>query len=429
MKKYFLKKGILKNDEHLYTRTAANLEEAFSIVKPIVDEVKKHGDVALKTYTEKFDRVRLTSLSVSEKEIAHACARIPAPMQTACTQAKHNIEKFHSAHNTPHKKVKITAGVTCFTETRPIEKVGLYVPGGTAPLASTVLMLGIPARIAGCKEIVLATPPMQDGSVADSILYAAHLCGITQIFKVGGAQAIAALAFGTKSIPNVYKIFGPGNQYVTAAKMIVSATPGGPLIDMPAGPSEVLVIADAHARADFVASDLLAQAEHSPEAHVVLITLSEKKADEILYEVKRHVTLLPRKDIAHASLAHGRIIIAPSVKEAVAFSNRYAPEHLILNIRNAEQYVPRILNAGSVFLGPYSSEAAGDYASGTNHSLPTYGYARATSGVSVHSFQKQITFQEVTKRGAKKIGRAVVTMATEEALEGHARAMRMRYES
>ncbi len=428
MKKYYFRQlddTLLKT---LCERKAIRFDAVLPIVQDVLREVKLSGDKAIREYTEKFDNVCLSSFAVTRAEIELACERVPKNIQSAFNKAVRNIERFHKSQIVKLKKVETMAGVSCFAEARPIDKVGLYIPGGTAPLPSTVLMLAIPAKLAGCKEIVLATPPTKDGNVADIILFAAKLCGITQIFKIGGAQAIAALAFGTESVPKVYKIFGPGNQYVTAAKMLVSIDTDGAAIDMPSGPTEVLVIADEKARADFVASDLLSQAEHGVDSQAILVTTTGKKADEILAKVKRQLKTLPRKEIAQKSFGNSFTIVVDSIDEAISFSNRYAPEHLILNIVNAKKYVPAITNAGSVFLGAYSCESAGDYASGTNHSLPTYGYARVFGGVSVSSFQKQVTFQEITKQGAKNLGPIVATMASQESLEGHKRAMELRYQ-
>jgi histidinol dehydrogenase len=355
-----------------------------------------------------------------------ACARIAPEVQSAFNEAAANIEKFHTTGLTGRRTVETMPGVTCFSEMRPIEKVGLYIPGGTAPLPSTVLMLAVPAKLAGCRQIVLATPPAADGFVADIILYAAKLCGVNAVYKLGGAQAIAAFAYGTRTVPKVSKIFGPGNQYVTAAKMLVSVDPDGAAIDMPAGPTEVLVVADDLARPDFVAADLLSQAEHGVDSQVVLVCTSESKTTEVLREVERQLAGLPRKDIAAKALGNSFALVVQSLGQALDFSNRFAPEHLILNVKNAEGWVEKVGNAGSVFLGPYACESAGDYASGTNHSLPTYGYARAYGGVSVAAFQKQITFQKVTAAGARNIAPIVSVMATEESLEAHKRAMEIR---
>lgn len=428
MKKYYfeqLNDALLKN---LCKRKAIRFDDVLPVVENVLREVKMRGDEAVSEFAAKFDNVNLSSFAVTKQEIERACKRIPKNIQSTFRQAARNIEKFHKSQATKRNAVKTMAGVSCFSEARPIEKVGLYIPGGTAPLPSTVLMLAIPAKLAGCKEIVLVTPPRKDGNAADVILFAAKLCGITQIFKIGGAQAIAALAFGTESVPKIYKIFGPGNQYVTAAKMLASINPDGAAIDMPAGPTEVLVIADEKARADFAASDLLSQAEHGIDSQTILVTTSDKKADEVLGEVKRQLQTLPRKEIAKKALDNSFVIVVDSVDEAIEFSNRYAPEHLILNVIDAKKYIPAITNAGSVFLGPYSCESAGDYASGTNHSLPTYGYARVCGGVSVSSFQKQVTFQKITKQGAKNLGPIVSVMASQESLEGHKRAMQLRYQ-
>lgn len=428
MKKYYSKQLDDASLQNLCQRKAIRFDDVLPVVENILREVKTRGDEAVREFTIKFDNVSLSSLAVMQKEIEQASKRIPQDVQSAFRKAKRNIEKFHKSQLPKRKKTETMAGVNCFAEARPVEKVGLYIPGGTAPLPSTALMLAIPAKLAGCKEIVLVTPPTKDGNVSDIILFAAKLCGVTKIFKIGGAQAIAALAFGTRSVPKVYKIFGPGNQYVTAAKMLVSIDPEGSAIDMPAGPTEVLVIADEKARADFVASDLLSQAEHGIDSQAILATTSDRKADEILGEVKRQLQTLPRKDIAQKSLGNSFVIVVDSIEEAISFSNRYAPEHLILNVVNAKKYVPAITNAGSVFLGAYSCESAGDYASGTNHSLPTYGYARVFGSVSVSSFQKQVTFQEITKQGAENLGPIVATMASQESLEGHKRAMELRYQ-
>jgi len=427
MKKYYFKQlndAALKN---LCKRKAIRFDDVLPVVENVLREVKMRGDEAIREFTAKFDNASLSSLKVNKKEIERACERIPKNIRSAFRKAMRNIEKFHKAQMVRRKEVKTMPGITCFAEARAIEKVGLYIPGGTAPLPSTVLMLAIPAKLAGCEEIVLITPPTKDGDIADVILFAAQLCGITQIFKIGGAQAIAALAFGTESVPKVYKIFGPGNQYVTAAKMLVSINPDGAAIDMPAGPTEVLVVADEKARADFVASDLLSQAEHGIDSQAILVATSDKKANEVLVEVRQQLQSLPRKEIAQKSLDNSFVIVVDSVDKAIAFSNMYAPEHLILNVGNATRYVPEIINAGSVFLGPYSCESAGDYASGTNHSLPTYGYARVSGGVFVSSFQKQVTFQKITKQGAKNLGPIVSTLASQESLEGHKRAMQLRY--
>lgn len=411
--------------ETLCKRPAISFESVMPTVQAILDDVKQNGDAAIRKYEAKFGGTQ-DELLVSPAEIAEARKRIPSEVKAAFEQAAKNIEKFHRAQLKSKASVETMPGVTCFAQMRGIEKVGLYIPGGTAPLPSTVLMLAIPAKLAGCKEIVLCTPS-KDGFVADSILFAAQLCGVDKIYKIGGAQAIAAMAYGTETAPKTYKIFGPGNQYVTAAKMLVSIDPDGAAIDMPAGPSEVLVIADKSARADFVAADLLAQAEHGIDSQVVLVSDSQTKIDEVLTQAQKQLQALPRKEIAAAALKNSFALLTPSLDAAIAFSNRYAPEHLILNAKDAERLIPQVVNAGSVFVGPYSCESAGDYASGTNHSLPTYGYARAYSGVSVASFQKRITFQRVTKRGAANIGPVVSAMAAKEGLDAHRRAMEFRY--
>lgn len=426
MKKYYFNKLSGASLERLCRRNAIRFDDIMPIVENILCEVKTRGDEAVREFTIKFDFVNSSSFAVTQKEIENACERIPNIIRSAFRKAARNINKFHKSQMVKRINVETMAGVTCFTEMRPIEKVGLYIPGGTAPLPSTVLMLAIPAKLAGCQEIVLVTPPAKDGNVPDVILFAAKLCGITRIYKIGGAQAIAALAFGTESIPRVYKIFGPGNQYVTAAKMLVSIDPDGAAIDMPAGPTEVLVIADKKTRADFVASDLLSQAEHGADSQTILVTTDEKKADVVWSEMVRQLPALPRKKIAKKALDNSFVIVVNSIDEAIAFSNQYAPEHLILNVTNAKRYIPAIINAGSIFLGVYSCESAGDYASGTNHSLPTYGYARVYGGVSVSNFQKQITFQKLTKQGAKNIYPIVSAMAEQESLEGHKRAMQLR---
>lgn len=426
MKRYDITQ--LDNDQlqALYKRPGISFGTTTPIVTPILDDIRQNGDNAIRYYEAKFGNNDSVGLQVTEQEIDDACLRISKKVKRAFMQAAKNIETFHKAQLKAETSVETMPGVTCYAEIRGIEKVGLYVPGGTAPLPSTLLMLAIPAKLAGCKEIVICTPS-KDGIIADIVLYAARLCGVGKIFKIGGAQAIAAMAYGTETIPKVDKIFGPGNQYVTAAKILVSIDPDGAAIDMPAGPSEVLVIADKQARADFVAADLLAQAEHGSDSQVVLVSTSQAKINAVFLELEKQLPLLPRKDIAAQALANSFALLVPSSEIAVDFSNRYAPEHLILNTVNAENLVSKIINAGSVFVGPYSCESAGDYASGTNHSLPTYGYARAYSGVSIASFQKRITFQQVTQRGAEAIGPVVSVMATEEGLDAHRRAMEFRY--
>ncbi len=426
MKTYTISELTSEQLQNLCKRTALNFDTVMPTVEKILAQVKSEDDSALRELTEKLDGPRLNSLVVSSQEINDACTRVKPEIQAAFKQAAENIKKFHALQLTERRTVETMPGVTCFDEMRPIDSVGLYIPGGIAPLPSTVLMLAIPAMLAGCKNIVMASPPSKEGTIPDVILYAAKLCGVKTIYKLGGAQAIAAMAYGSESVKRVGKIFGPGNQYVTAAKMLVSIDPEGAAIDMPAGPTEVLVVADVQARADFVASDLLSQAEHGPDSEVVLVCTDQSKAQEILNEVEMQLASLPRKEIADKALANSFVLIVDSVDQALVFSNDFAPEHLILNVENADTVLDQVINAGSVFIGPYSCESAGDYASGTNHSLPTYGYARVYGGVSVASFQKHITFQKVTAEGAKNIGPTVSTMAEVESLEAHKRAMEIR---
>lgn len=393
-------------------------------VKEVLEAVKTRGDAALKDFTQRFDGVALDVLRVSEEEIREAKATIAPDLKKAIKAAAKNIELFHRSQIEKVKTVNTSPGVKCWRKPVAISKVGLYIPGGTAPLFSTILMLGIPASIAGCKEIVLCTPPGKSGKIHPAILFAADLLKITQIFKAGGAQAIAAMAYGTETIPQVYKIFGPGNQYVTAAKQLVSRE--GVAIDMPAGPSEVAVIADKSCEPSFVAADLLSQAEHGKDSQVMLLCTDRKTLDKILQEVDRQLELLTRKEFASASLGNSKAILLKNVDEAMDFSNEYAPEHLILQVKNLTKAAARVINAGSVFLGNYTPEAAGDYASGTNHTLPTNGYARAYSGVSLDSFVKKITFQEITKAGLKKLGPVIETMAGAEELSAHKNAVTLR---
>ncbi len=412
--------------EGLCERNAARFDDVIPVTQNILDAVKADGDSAVRSLTKKYDGVDLYSFVVTKQEVDEACANLEPSVDQAFRQAAENIKKFHQSQLVGRRTVETMPGVTCFAEMRPIEKVGLYIPGGTAPLASTVLMLGIPAKLAGCKDIVLTTPPNKDGQVPDIILLAASICGITDIRKIGGAQAIAALAYGTESVPKVDKIFGPGNDIVTAAKTMVSNDPNGAAIDMPAGPTEVFVIADKDSRADFVASDLLSQAEHDKSSKVVLACTDQQKTEELMKEVEAQLDELPRREIASAALQNSFTLTVESIDQAIDFSNMFAPEHLILNFEDAEKYIGRIVNAGSVFIGPYSCESAGDYASGTNHCLPTHGYARSFAGVSVASFQKQVTFQHVTNQGAKALAPVVTLMAEQESLEGHKRAMEIR---
>ena len=393
-------------------------------VNTVLQDVKTRGDEAVKEYEEKFDHARLTDLAVSQDEMDEAERLVSAELKEALILAHANIERFHAAQEFQSIKVETAPGVTCWQKSVPIEKVGLYIPGGTAPLFSTVLMLATPAKLAGCEEIVLCTPPNKGGKVHPAILVAARIAGVSKIFKAGGVQAIGAMAYGTQSVPKVYKIFGPGNQYVMAAKQQVSLHDVA--IDMPAGPSEVCVIADAHADAKLAAADLLSQAEHGIDSQVLLICTEERKMEEIREQVERQLEALPRRDIAAQSLANSRLVLVNDTREAMALSNAYAPEHLILATDDYEQLAGLVVNAGSVFLGKYACESAGDYASGTNHTLPTHGYATAYSGVNLDSYHRKVTFQHLSRKGVESIGKAVVTMAENEQLEAHANAMRLR---
>lgn len=393
-------------------------------VSAVLQDVKTRGDEAVKEYEEKFDHARLTDLAVSQDEMDEAERLVSAELKEALILAHANIERFHAAQEFQSIKVETAPGVTCWQKSVPIEKVGLYIPGGTAPLFSTVLMLATPAKLAGCEEIVLCTPPNKEGKVHPAILVAARIAGVSKIFKAGGAQAIGAMAYGTQSVPKVYKIFGPGNQYVMAAKQQVSLHDVA--IDMPAGPSEVCVIADAHADAKLAAADLLSQAEHGVDSQVLLICTDERKIEEIREQVERQLEALPRRNIAAQSLANSRLVLVNDTREAMALSNAYAPEHLILATDDYEQLAELVINAGSVFLGKYACESAGDYASGTNHTLPTHGYATAYSGVNLDSYHRKVTFQHLSRKGVESIGKAVVTMAENEQLEAHANAMRLR---
>lgn len=393
-------------------------------VNAVLQDVKTRGDEAVREYEEKFDHAQLKDLAVSQGEMDEAERLVSAELKDALVLAHGNIERFHAAQDFKSIKVETMPGVTCWQKSVPIEKVGLYIPGGTAPLFSTVLMLATPAKLAGCAEIVLCTPPNKEGKVHPAILMAARIAGVSKIFKAGGVQAIGAMAYGTQSIPKVYKIFGPGNQYVMAAKQQVSLHDVA--IDMPAGPSEVCVIADAHADAKLAAADLLSQAEHGVDSQVLLICTDEKKMEEIREQVEKQLDVLPRRDIAAQSLANSRLVLVNDTHEAMALSNVYAPEHLILATDDYEQLAGLVVNAGSVFLGKYASESAGDYASGTNHTLPTHGYATAYSGVNLDSYHRKVTFQHLSREGVESIGKAVVTMAENEQLEAHANAMRLR---
>ena len=405
-------------------RPALNTDTLRNTVKEVLDKVKTEGDKAVREYEERFDKVKLDSLGVTETEIAEAEKEVPIELKAAIMLAQKNIHTFHSSQRFEGKKVQTVPGVTCWQKAVAIEKVGLYIPGGTAPLFSTVLMLAVPAKIAGCKEIVLCTPPDKEGRVHPAILFAAQVAGVNRIFKAGGVQAIASMAYGTESVPKVYKIFGPGNQYVTAAKQLVSLRDVA--IDMPAGPSEVEVLADETANPVFVAADLLSQAEHRVDSQAMLITTSEALQQAVKEEVERQLELLPRKEIAEKSLANSKLIVVKDMEEAIELTNEYAPEHLIVETADYMQVAERVVNAGSVFLGSLSPESAGDYASGTNHTLPTNGYAKAYSGVSLDSFIRKITFQEIRQEGMKNIGPAIEEMAANEHLDAHKNAVTVR---
>ena len=410
--------------QEILKRPVMNTENLFDTVRSVIDRVKEEGDRAVLDYEEKFDKVVLASLAVSEEEQQEAENLVSEDLKAAIRLAKQNIETFHAAQRFEGKKVQTQPGVTCWQKAVAIEKVGLYIPGGTAPLFSTVLMLAVPARIAGCKEIVLCTPPGRDGKVHPAVLFAAKVAGVNRIFKAGGIQAIAAMAYGTESVPKVYKIFGPGNQYVTAAKQLVSLRDVA--IDMPAGPSEVEVLADETANPIFVAADLLSQAEHGVDSQAILITTSVELQQAVKVEVERQLALLPRKEIAEESLANSKLIVVDSMTEAIELTNAYAPEHLIIETEDYLSVAERIVNAGSVFLGSLTPESAGDYASGTNHTLPTNGYAKAYSGVSLDSFIRKITFQEIKPEGLNIIGPAIELMAANEQLDAHKNAVRVR---
>ena len=408
-------------------RPVMNTENLFDTVRGIIDRVKSDGDRAVLEMEAKFDKAELTSLAVTEAELKEAETLVDEKLKAAIRLAKQNIETFHAAQRFEGKKVETMPGVTCWQKAVAIEKVGLYIPGGTAPLFSTVLMLAVPAKIAGCKEIVLCTPPDKEGRVHPAILFAAQVAGVSRIFKAGGVQAIGAMAYGTESVPKVYKIFGPGNQYVMAAKQQVSLHDVA--IDMPAGPSEVEVLADAGSNPVFVAADLLSQAEHGVDSQVLLVTTDEALVGKVQDEVERQLAALPRKEIAEQALAHSKFVVVRDMDEALELTNRYAPEHLIIETADYMQAAERVVNAGSVFLGSYTPESAGDYASGTNHTLPTNGYATAYSGVNLDSYHRKITFQELTPQGVRAIGPAVELMAAGEHLDAHRNAMTVRLES
>ncbi|RAU83160.1 histidinol dehydrogenase [Pontibacter arcticus] len=408
----------------LTKRPTQNLEDLEPGILETFQLVKEKGDAALRELAIKYNGVMLDNLLVTTEEIAAAEAQLEPELKSAILQAYSNIQLFHAQQAEPIKQIETMPGVTCWRKSVAIERVGLYIPGGTAPLFSTLLMLGIPASMAGCQDIILCTPPSKDGAIHPAILYTASLLNISRIVKAGGAQAIAALAFGTESVPAVYKIFGPGNQYVTVAKQLVSKA--GIAIDLPAGPSEVLVIADETANPAFVAADLLSQAEHGPDSQVILLTTSKSILDQVETELKAQLEVLPRKEFAAKALSNSLGIVLRDTDAMLAFSNQYAPEHLILSISDFESVLDKIVNAGSVFLGNYSPESAGDYASGTNHTLPTNGYARAYSGVSLDSFVKKITFQYISREGLQQIGRTIEVMAEAEGLQAHKNAVSIR---
>ena len=408
-------------------RPVLSMETLRGTVCEVLDKIKAEGDKAVIEYEERFDKVKLDSLAVTDAEMKEAEAQVPIELKVAILLAQRNIYTFHKKQKFEGMKVETMEGVTCWQKAVGIEKVGLYIPGGTAPLFSTVLMLAVPAKVAGCKEIVLCTPPNKEGKIHPAILYAAQVSGVSKIFKAGGVQAIGAMAYGTESVPKVYKIFGPGNQYVMAAKQQVSLHDVA--IDMPAGPSEVEVIADETANPAFVAADLLSQAEHGVDSQVVLITTSEKLLNEVEYEVQHQLARLPRWEMAEKSLANSKLILVKDMEEAIAMTNEYAPEHLIIETSNYMELAEKVVNAGSVFLGSYTPESAGDYASGTNHTLPTNGYAKAYSGVSLDSFIRKITFQEINREGIQNIGPAIEVMAANEQLDAHKNAVSVRLAS
>ncbi len=405
-------------------RPHLDVSQLNAIVKSVLDDIRANGDNAVMAYEEKFDHVKLSSLAVSEAEIDEAMTLVSEDLLSSLRTAHHNIKAFHEAQRYEGIRVETAPGVTCWQKSVPIDKVGLYIPGGTAPLFSTVLMLATPAKIAGCKEIVLCTPPNREGKVNPAILAAARIAGVNKIFKAGGVQAIGAMAYGTESVPKVYKIFGPGNQYVMAAKQQVSLHDVA--IDMPAGPSEVCVIADETSRADFVAADLLSQAEHGIDSQVFLISTSEKIIEEVRKEIDIQLEQLPRKELASKTLENSTFVLVHDGQEAMDLSNAYAPEHLIITTANYQELAEKVVNAGSVFLGLYACESAGDYASGTNHTLPTHGYATAYSGVNLDSYNRKVTFQHLTEEGIRSIGHAVEVMAENEELMAHKNAMTLR---
>jgi histidinol dehydrogenase len=408
----------------LLSRPALDSQSLFEKVGSILSDVKHHGDKAVKKYTFQFDKVQIDQLEVTREEIEDASLQIPKDLKEAIEMCRRNIWKFHSAQQHDLPQIQTTPGVICWQKAIPIEKVGLYVPGGTAPLFSTVLMLGVPAQIAECKEIILCTPPDKEGKIHPAILYAAKVAGIHRIFKIGGTQAIGAMAYGTETVPKVYKIFGPGNQYVTAAKQLIAMD--GVAIDLPAGPSEVMVIADESAHPKFLAADLLSQAEHSADSQSILITVDENLVESVLVEIEEQLNRIPKKEIAQKALENGKIILLKSLEEAVAMANEYAPEHLIISTRYSLGVASIITNAGSIFLGHFTPESAGDYASGTNHTLPTNGYAKAYNGVNLDSFMRKVTFQQISREGLSNLSNAIILMAENEGLYAHSNAVKVR---
>ncbi len=410
--------------QQLLTRPAIDNSSLQQKVKEVMNAVKLQGDTAVKEFTRQFDGVELADLVVSEKEISEAAAMLPDELKQAIRQAAVNIELFHQKQTASVEVIETMPGIQCWRRSIGIEKVGLYIPGGTAPLFSTILMLAIPARIAGCKKVVLCSPPGKDGKLNPAILYAASITGITSVYKIGGVQAIAAMAYGTDTVPQVYKIFGPGNQYVTCAKQLVQQE--GIAIDMPAGPSEVCVLADDTADATFVAADLLSQAEHGTDSQVLLVTTSAVLVEQVRAALDRQLAHLSRKELAAKALDNSTAIVVRNTEEALALVNEYAAEHLIISCKDADELAAQVVNAGSVFLGNYSPESVGDYASGTNHTLPTNGFAKAYSGVSVDSFVKKVTYQKLSQQGLQNIAETVVLMAEAEGLDAHANAVRVR---
>ena len=410
--------------DKLIERPTASYDDLEDLVSNIFEQIKTRGDDAIFEYTNEFDKVQIHKLQVDKKEILDGVNNVPKDLKNAIQKAKKNIEKFHKAQITKTVKVETQPGVNCWQKKQPIEKVGLYIPGGSAPLFSSILMLAIPAQIAGCNDIILCSPPNSQGKLPKELLYTAQLCGVTKIFKVGGIQAIAGMTFGTESIPNVYKIFGPGNQYVTVAKQMASRYKTA--IDMPAGPSELLIVADETADPDFVASDLLSQAEHGSDSQVILVTTKKSILENIKGAINEQLQNLPRKNIAKKALLNSKMIVLENDETAVAFINSYGPEHYIICVENEDYYVDNVRNAGSVFIGKYTPESAGDYASGTNHTLPTNGYSKQYSGVNLDSFTKAITFQKINKQGIQDLGESIELMAAAEGLVGHKNAISLR---